>query len=49
MVSNEVSGNTGNGGDPLTLAGTLKSVGDPVLGTFTTTSKQFSETAAANL
>ena len=40
-VSNEVSGNTGNGGDPMTLAGTLKSVGDPVLGKFSTTTKTF--------
>ena len=41
IVSNEVSGNTGNGGDPLTLAGTLKCVGDPVFGTFNTTTAEF--------
>jgi len=46
LVSNEVSGNTGSGGDPLTLAGTLKSVGDPILGTFVTTSKTFTETTS---
>lgn len=43
IVSNEVSGNTGNGGDPLTLAGTLKCVGDPVFGTFNTQTKEFNE------
>lgn len=43
IVSNEVSGNTGKGGDPMALAGTLKSVGDPVLGTFDTTACTFTE------
>lgn len=43
IVSNEVSGNTGKGGDPMNLAGTLKSVGDPVLGTFNTTTSAFTE------
>lgn len=46
IVSNEVSGNTGKGGDPMSLAGTLKSVGDPVLGTFDTTSGTFTEASA---
>jgi hypothetical protein len=43
IVSNEVSGNTGNGGEPVTLAGNLKCVGDPVFGTFNTTTKTFND------
>ena len=46
-VSNEVAGNTGNGGDPLTLAGTLKCVGDPVLGKFNTKTKLFTPDSPA--
>ena len=46
IVSAEISGNTGNGGDPLALAGTLKAVGDPVLGTFNTTTKAFTAASA---
>lgn len=46
IVSAEVSGNTGNGGDPLALAGTLKAVGDPELGTFVTTTKKFTAASA---
>ena len=46
IVSAEISGNTGNGGDPLALAGTLKAVGDPVLGTFATTTKTFTAASA---
>lgn len=46
IVSNEVSGNTGKGGDPMAIAGTLKSVGDPVLGTFDTTSSTFTEASS---
>lgn len=47
IVTNEVSGNTGSGGNPVNLAGTLKSVGDPVLGTFSTTDKEFTPDSAA--
>ena len=43
IVSCEVTGNTGSGGEPLTLAGTLKCVGDPVQGTFNTETKVFTE------
>ena len=46
IVSAEISGNTGNGGDPLALVGTLKAVGDPVLGTFNTTTKAFTAASA---
>lgn len=41
IVTNEVSNNAGEGGDPLTLAGTLKCVGDLVLGYFDTLEKVF--------
>jgi len=41
IVTNEVSNNAGEGGDPLTLAGTLKCVGDLVLGYFDTSQRVF--------
>lgn len=41
IVTNEVSNNAGEGGDPLTLSGTLKCVGDLVLGYFDTAEKMF--------
>lgn len=47
VVSNEVSGNAGNGGDPLTLSGTLKCVGDPIFGTFNTATLTFEPDAAS--
>lgn len=43
IVSNEVTGNTGKGGDPMALAGTLKCVGDPVLGKFDTSAGTFTK------
>ena len=48
IVSNEVSGNTGAGGNPINVAGTLKSVGDPILGTFNTQSKEFTADTQAD-
>lgn len=44
IVSCEISGNTGSGGEPLAVAGTLKCVGDPIQGTFATETKTFTET-----
>lgn len=44
IVSNEVSSNEGNGGENMTLSGTLKAFGDPVEGTFDITKKTFTET-----
>lgn len=41
VVTNEVSNNTGEGGNPMTIAGTLKCVGNLVLGTFDTEAKVF--------
>lgn len=41
IVTNEVSNNAGEGGDPLTLSGTLKCVGDLVLGYFDTSERVF--------
>lgn len=47
IVSCEVSSNTGKGGDPMALAGTLKCVGDPILGSFDTTTKKFTPDGAS--
>lgn len=45
IVSNEVSSNEGNGGENMTLTGTLKAFGDPVEGIFDITKKSFAESA----
>ena len=47
IVTNEVSGNTGGGGSPINVAGTLKSVGDPIFGTFSTTDLEFTPDEAS--
>ena len=41
VVTNVVSSNPGDGGDPLTLTGTLHSVGDMTLGVFDTELGEF--------
>lgn len=44
IVSAVVSGSTGNGGEYIANSGTLKAVGDPVQGTFNTSTKAFTPT-----
>ena len=41
IVANEVSDYEGDGGEKITVSGTLHAVGDPVLGKFDTVSKTF--------
>lgn len=41
VVTNEVSNNPGEGGNPMTISGTLKCVGNLTLGTFDTLAKVF--------
>lgn len=42
-VANEVSENSGEGGQKISVSGTLHAVGDPVLGKFDTVAKKFTE------
>lgn len=41
IVANEVSENSGAGGEKISVTGTLHAVGDPVLGKFDTVAKKF--------
>lgn len=41
IVANEVSENAGEGGQKISVSGTLHAVGDPILGKFDTVSKTF--------
>lgn len=43
IVANEVSDNSGGGGEKISVSGTLHAVGDPVKGKFDTVSKTFTE------
>lgn len=42
-VANEVSENSGAGGEKISVSGTLHAVGDPVQGKFDTVAKKFTE------
>lgn len=48
IVSCEVSGNEGAGGEPMTVAGTLKAFGDPTFGTFDITGMKFNPSAVSD-
>lgn len=47
IVSNEVSDYEGDGGEKVTVSGTLHAVGDPILGSFDVVTKKFTEGTVA--